>query len=159
MVDYIEKGANRVTIFKQDDHIILPNATLKRFADEKTKKISYLKLSNPDKLILNSHFPKSFHTKPGFYDPQYDAIVKRYETLMGNWYKIITVAIKTNNESNIDQLKLKKDIIEIINIQYQRMLLADETLLNKFIQQEKKRYEQESEYLFKFGKITKKFLR
>lgn len=53
-------------IIQQDDHIILPKATLRRFADDKTKKIYCLKLSDSNKITITKHYPKSFHTKPNF---------------------------------------------------------------------------------------------
>ena len=67
-------------MFEQCDHIILPKATLKRFADTKTKRISYLDLSDSENISIRKGFPRSFHTKPGYYTPAYDSVVKRYET-------------------------------------------------------------------------------
>lgn len=145
-------------IIQQKDHIILPRATLMRFADDKTKRITCLKLSNPDKIMITRPFPKSFHTRPNFYNPEFDDIVKQYETLIGKWYKTIMDAIKTNNESNIDRLKLKKDIIEFITIQFNRAVLSNEILLNKYIEQKKNRYDKLSAHYFKTGSITNNFL-
>lgn len=149
------------SIIQQDDHIILPKATLRRFADNKTKKICCLKLSDSNNLAITKHYPKSFHTKPNYYNPEFDNIVKRYETLIGKWHKEIMNAIKTNTiESLITNRleELKKDIIELITIQFHRTVLADEKLLAQYIEQEKKRYESSSADLFRSGRIHQDFL-
>lgn len=39
-------------IVQQDDHIILPRATLKRFMDDKTKRICYLDLKDIDNITI-----------------------------------------------------------------------------------------------------------
>jgi len=149
------------SIIQQDDHIILPKATLRRFADNKTKKICCLKLSDSNNLAITKHYPKSFHTKPNYYNPEFDNIVKRYETLIGKWHKEIMNAIKTNTiESLITNRleELKKDIIELITIQFHRTVLADEKLLAQYIEQEKKRYEEFSANFFRSGRIPEGFL-
>lgn len=54
--------------------------------------------------------------------------------------------------------ELKQDIIELITIQFHRTVLADEKLLTKFIEQEKKQYELLSAYFFRSGRIPQDFL-
>jgi len=149
------------SIIQQDDHIILPKATLRRFIDNNTKKICCLKLSDSNNLAITQHYPKSFHTKSNYYNPEFDNVVKRYETLIGKWYKEIMDAIKTTTiESLITNRleELKKDIIELITIQFHRTILADEKLLAQYIEQEKKRYETFSSIFFRSGRIPEGFL-
>ena len=54
-------------VFKQKDHIILPKATLKRFANPETNKVTYLDLSNPESMLIKEKFPDSFHSKINYY--------------------------------------------------------------------------------------------
>lgn len=58
-------------ITQQKDHIILPKATLKRFADEKNNKIAYLALRNKE-IKLEEQFSRAFHTSGNYYNPEYD---------------------------------------------------------------------------------------
>ena len=120
-------------MYKQNDHIILPKATLKRFADSKTNKIKYLNLSNPENLSIKEAFPRSFHTKTNFYNPVYDNIVKRYETMIGKYNKSISDICMRNENFKLDEKQMKKDIIDIITIQFDRIVLADDNFLNKLL--------------------------
>ncbi|KNY29538.1 hypothetical protein [Pseudobacteroides cellulosolvens] len=148
-------------IIQQNDHIIIPKSTLRRFVDDKTQRIYCLKLSDSDKITITNHYPKSFHTEPNFYNPEFDDIVKRYETLIGKWYKTIMDAI---NNTTIEFLitnrsdELKQDIIELITIQFHRSVLADKKLLTQYIEQGKKRYESSSAHFFRSGRIPQDFL-
>ena len=118
---------------QQYDHIILPKATLKRFMDAKTKKINYLDLSDPEKITIRERFPRSFHTEPNYYNPEYDAVTKIYETKLGEYHKRITDICKYGVEPQIDAQKLKADILNIVNIQFQRTAMADDNLLKKLL--------------------------
>ena len=87
-------------VFIQKDHTILPKATLKRFASHDTKKICYLDLSDLNRLEIKYTFPKSFHTKKNFYDPDVDKKIKYYETTMGKYVKAIEQAQINEKEIN-----------------------------------------------------------
>lgn len=155
MEEYIVAGKRK--IHKQDDHIILPKASLKHFANPETQAIKYLDLSDPDRLLIKKHYPRSFHTKPGYYAPAYDSIVKRHETKIGEYYKLITDACRDHLDIQIDEHKLKSDILGIINIQFQRMIIADDILLRKVLEQTKEQYRQESLHRFRRGIYSKEF--
>ena len=119
---------------QQYDHIILPKATLKRFADSKTKKIKYLDLSNPEEITIRERSPRSFHTEPNYYNSEYDSVTKKYETKLGKYHKRITDIYKYGVEPHIDAQKLKEDILDIVDIQYQRAVMADDNLLIKLLE-------------------------
>lgn len=138
-------------IVQQKDHIILPKATLYRFSDIKTKKISVLDLSNPDKLIIKEKFPKSFHTKKNYYDPTVDKEIKRYETQIGEWNKKLSDIIKKHANEEINFNKLKSFIIRIITIQFHRCIIADDEKLRAFQEIKTKKYNEISYYQFKNG--------
>ena len=76
-------------VIQQKDHVILPDATLKRFWDDKTQRIYYLDLNDLDHISIKSGFPKSFHAYPNYYRPEYDDEVKKCETAMGKLYQKI----------------------------------------------------------------------
>ena len=145
-------------LYKQNDHIILPKATLKRFADSKTNKIKYLDLSNPENLSIKEAFPRSFHTKTNFYNPVYDNIVKRYETMIGKYNKSISDICMRNENFKLDEKQMKKDIIDIITIQFDRIVLADDNFLNKLLAQFRENYQTESLSYFRSGSVSKEFL-
>lgn len=131
-------------VFRQKDHIILPKATLKRFANPETNKITYLDLNNPENISIKEKFPDSFHTKPNYYIPEYDDIVKNYETMIGNYCKLITDIYNKKIDKKIDIQQLRTDIIDITNIQFQRAVIADDELLSKLLKQFEKQHEQDS---------------
>lgn len=138
-------------VFKQKDHIILPKATLKRFANPETNMITYLDLSNPKSIFIKEKYPDSFHTKPNYYIPEYDDIVKKYETMIGNYCKLITDICNKKVDKKINAQQLKKDIIDITNIQFQRAIIADDELLGKLLKQFEKQHEQESLFYIRRG--------
>lgn len=146
-------------VFKQKDHIILPKATLKRFANPETNKVTYLDLSNPESMLIKEKFPDSFHSKINYYIPEYDDIVKKYETMIGNYCKLITDICNKKTDEKIDVQQLKKDIIDIMNIQFQRTVIADDELLGKLLKQFEKQHEQESLFYIRQGiAYSKEFL-
>lgn len=148
------------SIVQQRDHVILPKATLMRFVDCKTKKISCLNFSDSCNLTIRRKFPKSYHAEMNFYNPEFDDTVKYYETLIGNLNKLITDKININSNLNplIDPDKLKKDMLELITIQYHRSVLADPEQLLQFIEVKKKRYERQSLELLRKGALSKEFV-
>lgn len=144
---------------KQYDHIILPRATLKRFADSKTKKIKYLDLSNPEAITIRDRFPRSFHTELNYYNSEYDAVTKKYETKLGEYYKRITDVYKHGAEFRIDAQTLRSDILEIIDIQYQRTIMADDDLLKKLLEKIREDYKRTSLFCLKQGTYPPEFLK
>lgn len=134
---------NNGKICMQADHIILPKATLKRFANPVTKKICYLDLSDSNALKIKYSFPKSFHTQKGLYYPELDNIIKKYETKIGEYRVEIEKAIE-KNDVNVDLQQLKKDIIKIVNIQFKRVVVSDDKLLCEVAKQLKNHYSRES---------------
>ena len=125
---------------KHNDHIILPNATLKRFCGEDNM-ISVLNFSSPDKCDITKHFPKSFHTKDQYYDPQVDSKIKVLETSIGNWNAQILRALDHNDFSIIDFEKLKSFVIQIITLQFHRCVMADSKMRAEFIDLKLKEYD------------------
>lgn len=90
---------------KQDDHIIIPKATLKRFKGNDNR-ISVLNLSDPSEIKLVKHFPKSFHTKKDYYDVDIDNQIKKIETKIGKWNKKLSKITQENiNDINFENLK------------------------------------------------------
>ena len=151
-------GKNR-KVCKQNDHIILPKATLKRFANPETHKIKYLDLSNPESLSIREKFPDSFHTRPNYYIPEYDDIVKKYETIIGKYCKLVTDIYQKKLDIKIDEQQLKTDIINITTIQFYRVVIADDELLNKLLKQFERQHEQESLFYIRQGiRYPKEFL-
>lgn len=149
--------APKKIVFEQKDHIILPKATLKRFANPDTNKITCLDLSNPDDISIIQKFPSSFHTKPNYYIPKYDDRVKIYETRIGEYFKLIKDYNTNNSNIKIDVQQLKTDILDIINIQFQRSVIADDAFLNKLLEHFKEQYRQESLFFIRQGIYPKEF--
>lgn len=135
-------GTNKVT--NQKDHIILPKATLKRFMDPETNKIKYLDLSNPDDISIKEAFPRAFHTKTNFYYPECDKQVKKIETMLGKYHYMFSAHNKSRKKFNITERQLKADIINIITIQFNRTILADDELLSELLEKFKADYREES---------------
>lgn len=133
-------------VYIQNDHLILPKATLKRFADPVTKKVKYLDLSNPEIISIKERFPDSFHTEPNYYIPEHDKIIKRYESMIGQYNKRITDIYQKKLDIKIDDQRLKTDILDILNIQFQRTVIVDDEYLKKLLKQFEERYHQESLY-------------
>ncbi len=149
--------AKKKKVFKQDDHIILPKATLKRFANPETNNIKYLDLSNPESISIKEKYPRSFHTKPNYYIPEYDNIVQKYESMIGEYYKLISDAYKNNLDIKINEQQLKTDILDIMNIQFQRTVIADDESLNKLLEQFKEQHKRESLFFIRLGIYPKEF--
>lgn len=146
-------------VFRQQDHIILPKSTLKRFTNPVTKKIKYLDLSNPENISIEEIFPKSFHTKPNYYISEYDNIIKEYETMLGNYFKSITDAHENNLDIQVDAQQLKEDVLDIVNIQFQRSIIADNENLEKLKEQLKEQYNKESLFYLSQGIYPEGFLK
>lgn len=151
--------AEKKKVFIQHDHIILPKSTLRRFADPVTKKIKYLDLSNPENISIKKIFPKSFNTKPSYYIPEYDNIIKEYETMIGNYFKSITDAHENNLDIQVDAQQLKEDVLDIVNIQFQRSIIADNENLEKLKEQLKEQYNKESLFYLSQGIYPEGFLK
>lgn len=90
-------------VYIQNDHLILPKATLKRLANPETKKVKYLDLSNPESISIKEKFPDSFHTKPNYYIPEHDKTIKKYETMIGQYNKKITDIYLNKLDIQIDE--------------------------------------------------------
>lgn len=149
--------APKKKVFEQKDHIILPKATLKRFANPVTNKITCLDLSNPDDISIIQKFPDSFHTKPNYYIPEYDDRVKIYETRIGEYFKKIKDCNKNISNIKIDAQQLKTDILDIMNIQFQRSIIADDENLSKLLEHFKEQHRQESLFFIRKGIYPKEF--
>ncbi len=144
-------------VFRQNDHIILPKSTLKRFVNPETQKIKYLDLNNPENIEIKEKSPRSFHTQLNYYIPEYDDKIKIYETMIGKYYKMITDAYNQNTDINIYPQQLKTDIIDIVNIQFQRTVIADDEYLYKLLEHFKEQYRQESLFFLRQGIYPKEF--
>lgn len=144
-------------VFRQNDHIILPKSTLKRFVNPETQKIKYLDLNNPENIEIKEKSPRSFHTQLNYYIPEYDDKIKIYETMNGKYYKMITDAYNQNTDINIYPQQLKTDIIDIVNIQFQRTVIADDEYLYKLLEHFKEQYRQESLFFLRQGIYPKEF--
>ena len=147
---------NEKNIIQQKDHIILPKATLMRFMDNKTQRIYYLDLNDLDNISVKSIFPKSYHSSPNYYNPEYDNRVKKYETSMGELYKEILIAIDQKTDINIDADTLKKQIIDFMTIEFQRSVIADDNMLEKYKNQQQKENDKFDSLMFQAGMMTAK---
>lgn len=142
-------------IVKQDDHVILPRATLKRFmGDGKTPMINYLDLKDIENITIKQGFPKSYHTIANFYDPVYDKEVKKRETAIGKLHKKITTAIDDNTSVDIDAEELKKQIINFMTIEFHRSIIAMDSLLEKLKNQQQKANDMVDGMLLRTGNMT-----
>lgn len=126
-------------IVQQEDHIILPRATLKRFMDDRTQRICYLDLKDIDNITIKQGYPKSYHTIADFYNPVYDEEVKKRETAIGELYKDISMAIDNNTVIDIDTEKLRRKIIDFMTIEFHRSVIANDSYLEKYRDQQQKR--------------------
>lgn len=117
------------------DHMLLPKATLKRFADERFKKIAVLNFRPDGTYGIQERSPNSFHTRNNYYDKEVDSQVMKNETRLGEWYRRISDCIKSGDHSNINFEELKQFVIRIITLQFHRSVLVDDALRNKFLQQ------------------------
>ena len=126
-------------IIQQDDHIILPRATLKRFMDDKAQGIYYLDLKDIDNITIKQGYPKSYHTIANFYDPVYDKKVKERETAIGELHNEILTAIDNNTSIGTNAKELKHKIIDFITIEFQRSVIANDSYLEKYREQQQKR--------------------
>lgn len=143
-------------IIQQKDHIILPKATLMRFIDNKTKEIYYLELKNMDNISVKHIHPTSFHSKRNYYNPEYDCKVQKYETDIGKLYKKILTAIDNNTSVNIDIKILRKKIIDFITIEFHRSVIANDTMLEKYKNQQQMENDRVDSRMFKTGTMTTK---
>lgn len=138
-------------IVQQRDHIILPKATLMRFMDNTSQKIYYLDLNE---IAIKHIFPKSYHASPNYYNPEYDAIVKKYETAMGKLHKKILSAIDNNADIAMCADTLKKQIIEFATIEFHRSVIANDTMLEKYRNQQQTENDEIDSILFRTGRMT-----
>lgn len=141
-------------IIQQKDHIILPKATLMRFMDDKTQRIYYLDLNDLDNISVKSIYPKSYHSSQNYYNPEYDNRVKKYETSMGELYKEISIAIDQKADINTDAETLKKQIIDFMTIEFQRSVIADDNMLEKYKNQQQKENDKFDSLMFQAGMMT-----
>lgn len=148
------KSMNEKNIIQQKDHIILPKATLMRFMDDKTQRIYYLDLNDLDNISVKSIYPKSYHSSPNYYNPEYDNRVKKYETSMGELYKEISMAIDQKADLNIDAETLKKQIIDFMTIEFHRSVIADDNMLEKYKNQQQKENDNVDSLMFQAGMMT-----
>lgn len=144
---------------KQNDHIILPNATLKRFMNTETQMISVLNLSSPNQCSITRHFTRSFHVEADYYDVDVDKEIKKFETSIGNWNKKISDAIANNDLSKINITELKNFAIQIITLQFHRCVMADPQMREAFITIKRKEYEEllHSNHSYEFSEFVKSF--
>lgn len=145
---------DKKNIIQQKDHIILPKATLMRFIDDKTQRIYYLDLNDLDNISVKHIYPKSYHVSPNYYNPEYDDKVKKYETAIGKLYKEISTAIENNTSINIDADTLRKQIIDFLTIEYHRSVIADDTMLEKYKNQQQKENDKIDSMMFQKGTMT-----
>lgn len=117
------------------DHMLLPKATLKRFADERFKKIAVLNFRPDGTYGIQERSPNSFHTRNNYYVRAVDSQVMKNETQIGEWYRRISDSVKSGDHSNINFEELKQFVISIITLQFHRSVLVDDALRNKFLQQ------------------------
>ncbi len=145
---------NEKNIIEQKDHIILPKATLMRFIDDRTQRIYYLDLNDLDNISVKKVFPKSYHSSPNYYNPEYDNEVKKYETSMGELYKEISSAIEQSADICVDGGTLKRQIIDFITIEYHRSVIADDRMLEKYKKQQQEKNDKVDSLMFQTGMMT-----
>lgn len=141
-------------IVQQNDHIILPKATLMRFADER-KQIHYLDLNDRNALSVKRAYPKSYHASLNYYHPEYDDIVKRQETAMGKLYADISTALARHSDVDIRAEELRASIINFVTIEFHRCVIASSTLLEKYRNKQQRENDQVDSMLFRTGRMTK----
>lgn len=100
------------------DHITLPKSTLLRFADEKTRKISYYDIIS--RRIIDCA-PKRYNTEEHYYPPYFEKWLSDHvETSIGNLHKHLSSFSETT-DFLVDYDTLKKDLIRILAIQMIRL--------------------------------------
>ena len=144
---------------QQKDHLILPYSTLRRFEDEKHE-IAVLNLNSFDNVKVEKRRPKSYHTGANYYIPVYDAEVKERERLIGILYTKLTKAIDEIEAGNapserLDRVELNQQIIDLATIEFHRLAIVDDEILQQYREQQQKRNDEEDLALFKSGIITK----
>lgn len=143
-------------IIQQDDHIIIPRATLSRFIDDK-QLFSSLDLSDSSDINIKKHRPKTFHVQKGYYDVSIDQKIKKIETEIGMWNKKLSETTQ-ENINDIDFEDLKEFSIRLITLQFHRCVMADSSFREKFIKIKQKEYSGISLNGFLSGEINKEFL-
>ena len=122
--------------------------------DDKTQRIYYLDLKDIDNITIKQGYPKSYHTIANFYDPVYDEKVKARETAIGELYKEILTAIDNNTSIGINAKELKHKIIDFMTIEFQRSVIANDSYLEKYRDQQQKRNDIVDCIMFQTGNMT-----
>ena len=143
----------RKKVIQQNDHIILPKATLKRFADE-MHRIYYLDLNDLSAISVKHTYPTSYHSKLNYYNPEYDDKVKQRETAIGKLHKEILTAIEGQSTLNITAEILRKQIVDFITIEFHRSVIANDTMLEKYKSKQQMENDRIDSLLFQTGKMT-----
>lgn len=78
--------------------------------------------------------------------------------MIGKYNKSISDICMRNENFKLDEKQMKKDIIDIITIQFDRIVLADDNFLNKLLAQFRENYQTESLSYFRSGSVSKEFL-
>lgn len=142
------------TIHQQEDHIILPKATLKRFMDKDTNLIAYLDMNDRANISVKKARPKTFHASPNYYNPLYDKLVKRQESIMGVLHKKIKNALASGTSVELDSAELKKNIIRFVNIEFCRSVIANDSMLDKYRKRQQEENDKVDRMLLDLGLLT-----
>ena len=145
---------NEKKIIQQSDHIILPKATLKRFMGSYDK-IYYIDFCNINKIYIDSKYPNAYQVIRNYYNPIYDAEVKKVETEMGQLYKKVIDCHSKQSALKIDLFDLKDKIISFTTMQFNRAVIANDSLINKYMQQQQKENNLIDSMLLRMGAISK----
>lgn len=140
-------------IIQQRDHIILPNATLKRFAD-KSKQIHYLDLNDMENISVKHDYPKSYHAIANYYDPEYDDKVKIQETSIGRLHKLFSDKIFKGVKKTFNPKTIKQKIIDFVTIEYNRTVIANDSMLDKYRQNQQEENDAIDKMLLINGKLS-----
>ena len=116
-------------IIQQGDHLILPYSTLMGFVDKKME-ISVLDLNDFNNISVERGRPNSYHKEINYYNPEYDAIVKKRERLIGILFTKLSKVIDEIERGvalskSFNRDKLKNQIIDIITVEYHRLVIVD----------------------------------
>lgn len=65
--------------------------------------------------------------------------LRKRETAIGELYKDISTAIDNNTDINIDEKELKQKIIDFMTIEFHRSVIANDSYLEKYRDQQQKR--------------------